>query len=127
MPNQMNNSKPNGSLHDLNSADHAFFRKFNSLIREKESNGSLKVSALAQSLRMSRISLFRKIKKITGKSVVEYIRDNKLLKARDLVLTTGKPMTEIAYEVGFSDPCYFSKKYAQKFGCSPLAHRKSKV
>lgn len=61
----------------------------------------------------------RKIKALTNFTPVEIIRDVRVKLARKLLTTTDKTVSEIAYEVGFATPAYFSKCYKDAYGESP--------
>jgi AraC family transcriptional regulator, exoenzyme S synthesis regulatory protein ExsA len=56
-----------------------------------------------------------------------YIKEQKLLKANDLLISTDFSITEICYEVGFSDTSHFTKLFKQKYHLAPSEYRKSKV
>jgi transcriptional regulator GlxA family with amidase domain len=62
---------------------------------------------------------YRKIKSLTNYTPVELMRQLRLKQARQLLTTTSKSISEIAYEVGFSSPAYFTKCYRQAFGETP--------
>ncbi len=68
---------------------------------------------------LGRSQFYRKIKSLTNYSPVELIRQLRLKQARTLLTTTGKTISEIAYEVGFSTPAYFTKCYREAFGETP--------
>jgi AraC-like DNA-binding protein len=72
---------------------------------------------------MSRAQLHRKITALTGKSTSIFIRSLRLYHARNLLLTTSLNVSEIAYDVGFKDPNYFSRTYAEEFGETPTETR----
>jgi len=61
----------------------------------------------------------QKVKALTGYSPVEMLRKARLARARQLLQTTDKNVSEVAYAVGFSTPSYFSKCYKEEFGESP--------
>ena len=65
------------------------------------------------------MQLYRKVKALTGRSPVELLRTARLQRARQMLLTTDKNISEIAYEVGFSAPSYFTKCFRDEFGISP--------
>ena len=83
------------------------------------------ISDLADDLGISRVQLHRKIKKLTGKSASEHIRDKKLEAARHLLLHSGHSVTAIAYEVGFNNLSYFARKFREKYQCNPSALQNS--
>ncbi|MCL4115872.1 UNVERIFIED_CONTAM: hypothetical protein GTU68_035718 [Idotea baltica] len=86
---------------------------------ESHLNQDFSVKDLATHLHMSRVQLYRKVKALTGKSVSLFIRLIRLYKARKLLLTTKKNVTEVAYETGFSDPSYFSRVFKEEFSVNP--------
>ena len=100
-------------------ADALFIEHFKSKIKEKLSNPELNVEDLSADLGMSRVQLYRKIKALTGSSPVELIRITRLKRAEVLLMHGGKTIAEVAYEVGFSSPSYFSKCFKDYFGCLP--------
>ena len=68
---------------------------------------------------IQRVQLYRKVKAMTGQSPVEILREARLRRADRLLATTEKTIAEIAYEVGFSSPSYFTKCYKDFFGRAP--------
>ena len=90
-------------------------------MRAKLANPELNVEELGADLGMSRVQLYRKVKALTGLSPVELIRMTRLKRAELLLQQGGKTVSEVAYEVGFSSPSYFSKCFRDYFGCSPGA------
>ncbi|MCB0570936.1 MAG: helix-turn-helix domain-containing protein [Phaeodactylibacter sp.] len=79
---------------------------------------------LQRALGISRTQLHNKIKALTGQSTTEFIRLIRLNKARELLQTTGLNVSEVGYEVGISNPAYFSRIYAEAFGETPRQARK---
>ena len=82
-------------------------------------NSNYSVENLAKDLNLSRQQLYRKTKALTGKSVASYVRLIRLHHGKQLLQTTDLNVSEVAYQVGFSDPSYFSKSYSEEFGYSP--------
>ncbi|MCL6217001.1 hybrid sensor histidine kinase/response regulator transcription factor [Zunongwangia pacifica] len=74
---------------------------------------------LVKELGMSRTSLYRKIKAITGQNINEFIRDTKLKKAAKLIYQEEYSVTEASFEVGFSSIKYFRKVFKEKYGYNP--------
>ena len=81
------------------------------------------VDLLAGKLGLGRSQFYRKIKALTNYSPVELMRRLRLKQARHLLTTTEKNISEIAYEVGFSSPAYFSKCYREAFNETPTELR----
>lgn len=100
-----------------------FYSRFLKVLTEEMGNMDLSVDALADRMKMGRSQFYRKIKALTGLSPVELLRDIRLKKARELLLTTDKTVSEICYEVGFSNPAYFTKCYREVYSETPTALR----
>lgn len=103
--------------------DDDFYQKFLMVFERKMGDPDLNVEAIANELGFERTQLYRKIKAITNYSPVELMRNLRLKKARTLLKTTDKSISEICYEVGFSTPAYFSKCYREHFGETPSETR----
>ena len=70
-------------------------------------------------MNLSRVQLYRKVKALTGSTPVDLIRKARLARARHLLQTTGKSISEVAYTVGFSAPSYFTKCFKEEYGMLP--------
>ncbi|NRB60122.1 MAG: helix-turn-helix domain-containing protein [Winogradskyella sp.] len=109
-------------------SEHSFSNDFLSQAKarvlDEISNEQFGVSELAEAMRMSRSSLLRKIKKQTGLSASQFIRNLRLDKAKELLVTSELTVSEISYEVGFSNSSYFIKCYREYFGHPPGEARK---
>ena len=81
------------------------------------------VSGLCKAVGMSRTQLHLKIKALTGHSTSHFIRMVRLQKAKELLKHSDFNITEIAFEVGFQSPAYFSRSFAEEFGLSPSEFR----
>lgn len=77
------------------------------------------VEAVAKAMGMSRTSLFRKIKALTGKNINEYIRSIKLKKATYLIEKENYTISQAAFEVGFNNAKYFRKIFKKEYGQLP--------
>ena len=83
------------------------------------SDEQLSVESLAEEIGMSRVQLYRKVSALTGMSVNEMIRKLRLQKAAQLLGQEWGPVSQVAYEVGFSNLSYFSKVFKEEFGTLP--------
>ena len=97
----------------------AFLVKFRDFIEQNLSDSDLSVETVGAELGLSRVQLYRKVKALTGHSPVELLRTDRLQKGRELLQTTDKNVSEVAYEVGFTAPSYFTKCFKDEFGISP--------
>lgn len=102
-----------------NNTSNSFLAEAKSIVLDAISNEQFGVSELAVEMNMSRSSLLRKIKKQTGLSASQFIREIRLQKAAALLLETELTASEISFEVGFSNPSYFTKCYREYFGYPP--------
>jgi len=82
-------------------------------------NEQFGVSDLAEKTGISRSHLHRKLKTISNQSVSQFIREVRLKKAKDLLEQEKLTVSEIAYEVGFGSPSYFTKCFHDYFGFAP--------
>ncbi len=96
-----------------------FYRRFIGLIMADMGNSDLSVEDIADKMSLSKSQLGRKIKSLTNYTPVEIIRNLRVKEARRLLTTTEKSISEIAYEVGFSLPAYFSKCFKDAYGETP--------
>ncbi|MEO9894268.1 ATP-binding protein [Aurantibacter sp.] len=80
---------------------------------------------LAKELSLSESQIYRKLKAITDKSTAIFIRSVRLEKAKELLQTTSKSVSEIAYAVGFNDTSWFSRAYKEEFGHPPSEETKN--
>lgn len=101
-----------------------FLAKVNQVIEDNIDNEHFSVEELAHCIGLSRSMLHRKIKKTTGKSVGDYITKYRITKAKELIETSEATISEIAYNVGFNDPSYFSKVFKKHFRFTPGEIRK---
>lgn len=107
----------------LQKGERRFLLEFEALIEKNIKDSTLSVEKLSQQLGMSRVQLFRKISALTNKNVVDYIAEYKLQKAKILLKEQEKNITEIAYELGFSTPSYFTTFFKQKTNQTPTEWR----
>ena len=103
----------------LTEKEDIFLTKFREFIEKNLSDSDLGVETIGAELGLSRVQLYRKIKALTGLSPVELLRTARLQKGRQLLERTDKTISEIAYEVGFTAPSYFTKCFKDEFGISP--------
>ena len=102
-----------------NNTSNSFLSEAKSIVLDNISNEQFGVSELADKMHTSRSSLLRKIKKHTNLSASQFIREIRLQKAAELLLETELTASEIAFEVGYSNPSYFTKCYRELYGYPP--------
>ncbi|MDR0745902.1 MAG: response regulator, partial [Mediterranea sp.] len=107
------------------SIDEEFLKKAVSIIEEYLTEFDFDVNTFAERLYMSKSSLYRKIKTMTGLSPVEFIRNIKLKHACQMLRIPSASISEVAYSSGFSDPKYFTTCFKTEFGMTPREYQKS--
>ena len=96
-----------------------FLQKVVNLIHKDIDKPDFSSGDLSRKLLISDSQIYRKIKAITGRSTAVFIRSIRLKYARELLSNTDKSVSEVAYEVGFNDPSWFSRAFKNEFGFSP--------
>lgn len=96
-----------------------FIKELVELIEANLSDSTYSIARLCRELGISRVHLHRKLKALTDQSTAIFIRNIRLSKAKQMLLHSNKNVSEIAYDVGFSDPSYFSRVYSDRYGLSP--------
>lgn len=107
----------------VNDVDSEFYSKVLDIMKKEMGNPDLNVDTLASMMGLGRSQFYRKIKALTNYSPVELLRNLRLKQAREMLTTTEKTIGEIAYEVGFSSPAYFTRCYREAFDETPTELR----
>jgi AraC-like DNA-binding protein len=116
---QITTVTPEEQAHIEAGSDARFLEKLRGLVQEQMGESSLSVETLAEQMGVSRVQLYRKVKTLTGRTPVDIIRLSRLNRSKVLLETTDKNVSEVAYEVGFTAPSYFTKCFKDEFGISP--------
>ena len=96
-----------------------FITRFKEAVEARLDDSDVSVEDLAADMNLSRVQLYRKVKAITGSSPVELLRTARLNRGYQLLLTTDLSISEVAYQVGFTAPSYFTKCFKEEFGLLP--------
>lgn len=107
------------SVLTTNSKDKEFMEKVVNIIETRIIDPQLSVEELSREMAMSRSSLHKKLKSLSGYVPNELIKLVRLKHAAGLLRTSGNTMADIAYMTGFSSPSYFSKCFVQQFKLTP--------
>jgi signal transduction histidine kinase/ligand-binding sensor domain-containing protein/CheY-like chemotaxis protein/AraC-like DNA-binding protein len=108
---------------DDSNLDHDFINKAIELVNANILNPEFGTEDLMTEFHMSRSTLFRKVKALTGLSLTGFIKTVKLKKAAQLILQTDMKLSQVAYEAGFNDYKYFKLSFKQQFSCLPSEYR----
>lgn len=103
----------------LSRRDVAFAERMKQIVEDHLTDPNLNVEFLGSELALSRTQIFRRVKTITGKGPLDYIRERRLIRADELLRTTDMTVQQVALEMCFSSPGYFTKCYKEYFGHLP--------
>jgi AraC-like DNA-binding protein len=104
-----------------------FIQKAITTIEDHIHDSEFGIENLMDVLAMSKSTLYRKLKSLTGLSITAFIRSVKLKKAAELILSVDWKLNQIAYESGFNDYKYFKTCFQEQFGCLPSEYRSKKT
>ena len=104
-------------------SDRRFLQELAAVVEAHYRRNDLSVEEVAERLNLSRVQLYRKVKNQLGCGVTDYIQGVRLTKARYLLLHEDWPVSEVAYQVGFTAPTYFSTAFKARFQVSPSEFR----
>jgi CheY-like chemotaxis protein/ligand-binding sensor domain-containing protein/AraC-like DNA-binding protein len=107
----------------VTSQDDLFIQSIMKYIEENIENSELSIDGIALFIGLSRTSLFKKIKSLTGLAPVDFIKEIRIQRAAQLIETGEFNISQVAYLIGMNDPRYFSKCFKQKFGVSPREYK----
>lgn len=103
----------------LEDRDKQFMKQLHAIIQKNLSNSEFGVEDIGKQIGLSRVQLYRKVKAMTGSSVVDLLRKARLAKAKRLLESRSMSVSEVAYDVGFSAPSYFTKCFKDEYGMLP--------
>ncbi len=103
----------------INAVDEAFMQKLLGYIDQHLADEDFGVSELASMIGMSKPVLYKKIRQLTNLSVNDFVKSIRLKKAMELFKQNRFTIYEVAYQVGFNDPKYFSREFKKQFGKGP--------
>ena len=107
------------SKEKISTPDKIFIDNLKEAIKKNMSNPNLRMDDLGDEIGLSRVQMYRKVKVLTGLSPTELLRQMRLQRAAALLSSTTKTVAEIAFEVGFNTPGYFSKCFKEQYGKQP--------
>lgn len=110
------NIKKHISLRAIKPSEQQFLDTLLDIVENRLSDHAFGVDYLSRDMGVSRPQLYRKVIAITGRSPVNFIRDIRLNKALSLIKENKYNLSEIALEIGYNSPSYFSKCFQDKFG-----------
>ncbi|UII78412.1 helix-turn-helix domain-containing protein [Flagellimonas sp. CMM7] len=109
----------------ISSYDERFLNSLQEVLDKQLPSSDFSTEAFAKALGMSRMQLHRKLKALTGQTTTEFIRDQRLKLAADLLKKSDVNVSEIGYRVGFNNHSHFTKCFKKQFGVSPSDYKAS--
>ena len=108
-------------------SDEQWLKRAVALVFDRLSDPEFSVDDLCAGLNMSQSTLYRKLKVTAGQSANEFIQNIRLKYAARLLRETSRTVSEITFDVGFSDSSYFSRAFRKCFGISPKQWREQEA
>ncbi len=110
-------------LTHVDESERHFMDRFRKKMMENMGNADMHMDDLGAEMQLSKVQLYRKVKTMTGKTPAELLKEMRLQRAYTLLQQTDKTISEIAAEVGFATPGYFSSCFKKQFGMLPTEMR----
>ncbi|MBD0298210.1 MAG: response regulator, partial [Flavisolibacter sp.] len=111
----------------ITSKDEAFLKEVIQTVEDKMADTDFNIESLAETMHMNQNTFYKKFKSLTGLTLVEFVRDMRLQRAKQFLDAGGNNISEVAYMVGFSNPKYFSTCFKEKYRISPSDYVKAKA
>lgn len=107
----------------LSEEDDALIRRVSSFVEKNLGNSDIGVGDIASAAAISLSGLQRKMKQLMGITPLDFLKEARMKHACLLLKTTDKPVSDVAYACGYSDPKYFSRSFKSSVGKSPTEWR----
>ncbi|NND07309.1 MAG: response regulator, partial [Saprospiraceae bacterium] len=108
-----------------NDIEQQFWSQVKEVINENLDNVDFSMGDFARAMHMSRMQLHRKLKALTGTSAAAFLRSQRIKAAAQMLKQNNSSVTDVAFDVGFSSPFYFSKCFKEQYGMAPREYAKS--
>ncbi len=108
----------------VTSLDDTFLKRVMDTVEKRMGDESFGVEEIAHEVALSRRHLDRKLAGLTNLSAAEFVRHMRLQRARELLEKNAATVAEIAFQVGFGSPSYFTTCFRERFGCLPSEIRR---
>jgi DNA-binding response OmpR family regulator len=116
---------PQPAQQDVNYEDAKFAEQLHGIIEENLSNPLFKIEEICDKLFVSRSTMYRKIRFLTGESPQLFVRSYRLKRAAQLLENNQGTVTQVCFSVGFTSTAYFARRFKEKFHLSPRAFLKA--
>jgi signal transduction histidine kinase/ligand-binding sensor domain-containing protein/CheY-like chemotaxis protein/AraC-like DNA-binding protein len=109
----------------ITSHDEIFLKKIIKIVEERMADPEFNIESVSEAVNLSRSAFYKKFKSLTNIAPVEFVREMRLKRARQMLDAGENNMTEIAYAVGFNNSRYFSTCFKELYHMSPTDYLKS--
>ncbi|SMD08727.1 Two component regulator propeller [Pedobacter africanus] len=109
----------------ITSRDEAFLKEIIAIVEERMADPGFNIDAVAEFAGMGRTTFYKKFKSLTNLAPVEFVRDMRLKRSKQLLDAGQHNISEIAYAAGFNSAKYFSTCFREAYGMSPSEYLKS--
>lgn len=110
----------------IRSLDEQFVNSAVKVVEDNLANAEFTVEELSDAMSMSRVYLYKKILSLTGKTPIEFIRIIRMRRGASLLEKSQLTVSEVAYQIGFNNPKYFTKLFKEEFKMLPTEYRKQR-
>ncbi len=116
-----------GTLPVEKNIENKFVRAIHEHISTNLHSETYQIEDLVTHLHLSRTQIYRKLKALTGRTFTEILKDQRMARAQQLLRSSGQNISEIAFEVGYREPAYFSKVFKSETKLTPLQFRRRNI
>lgn len=116
-----------GLVRTLSPREEDFLTKLMDYIDDIWSKPNIRIEDFCNELGYSKSQLYRKLKSLTGKSPNKFVVDVKLNESLNLFHNKSGNISEVAFEVGFNSPTYFTRCFQEKFGILPSKYTQQHI
>ncbi|WP_407431186.1 two-component regulator propeller domain-containing protein [Arcticibacter sp.] len=109
----------------ITSKDEEFIKQVIKIIEESMEDSEFNIDSVAESVGFGRTTFYKKLKSLTGLAPVEFVREMRLKRSKQLLDSGEYTISEIAYTTGFKSLGYFSTCFKEKYKLSPSAYLKT--
>ncbi|MDE6629225.1 MAG: response regulator, partial [Muribaculaceae bacterium] len=109
----------------ITDADQEMMERLLAFMEARISDEDLKIEELAEAVNMGRTVFYGKIKALVGMSPSDFLRRLRMQRAEELIARSKMNFSQIAFNVGFSDPKYFTKCFKKETGMTPSEYRQN--
>jgi len=111
----------------ITSKDETFLKKVISIVEDEMADPDFNIDNFAGTVGMSRTAFYKKFKSLTGLVPVEFVRDMRLKRGKQLLDAGENNMSQVAYAIGFNDAKYFSRCFRKQYNMSPSEYLRTKI